>query len=183
VAAVQGMALGGGCEFAMHAAKRVLALESYVGLVEAGVGLIPAGGGCKEFAVRAADWAAQSALRARCSTSVQPVFMTIAMAKVSKSAHEAIDFGFAKAVRHHPVQRQRTALCRHQGSPRPGRCRLCPPVDGARRSGGRQGRYRHLEMMLVNMREGGMISAHDYKVARPLPSPCVAAKSRRQPGR
>jgi hypothetical protein len=55
VAAVQGMALGGGCEFVMHAAKRVMALESYIGLVEAGVGLIPAGGGCKEFAIRAAQ--------------------------------------------------------------------------------------------------------------------------------
>jgi hypothetical protein len=53
VAAVQGMALGGGCEFLMHCAKRVIALESYIGLVEAGVGLIPAGGGCKEFAIRA----------------------------------------------------------------------------------------------------------------------------------
>ena len=53
VAAVQGMALGGGCEFVMHAAHRVFALESYVGLVEAGVGLIPAGGGSKEFALQA----------------------------------------------------------------------------------------------------------------------------------
>jgi 3-hydroxyacyl-CoA dehydrogenase len=69
VAAVQGMALGGGCEFAMHAAKRVLALESYIGLVEAGVGVIPAGGGCKEFALRAAPWAAQSGDTGR---SVQP---------------------------------------------------------------------------------------------------------------
>ncbi|HRI92346.1 MAG TPA: 3-hydroxyacyl-CoA dehydrogenase/enoyl-CoA hydratase family protein, partial [Accumulibacter sp.] len=55
IAAVQGMALGGGCEFLMHAAKRVIALESYIGLVEAGVGLIPAGGGCKELAIRAAQ--------------------------------------------------------------------------------------------------------------------------------
>jgi 3-hydroxyacyl-CoA dehydrogenase len=59
IAAVQGMALGGGCEFLMHAAKRVIALESYIGLVEAGVGLIPAGGGCKEFAIRAAQHAAR----------------------------------------------------------------------------------------------------------------------------
>ena len=57
VAAVQGMALGGGCEFAMQATRRVVALESYLGLVEAGVGLIPAGGGCKEFALQAAEWA------------------------------------------------------------------------------------------------------------------------------
>jgi len=96
VAAVQGMALGGGCEFVMHAGKRVMALESYVGLVEAGVGLIPAGGGCKEFAVRAADWAAQSATPGEVFNFLQPAFMTIAMAKVAKSAVEAVDYGFAR---------------------------------------------------------------------------------------
>jgi 3-hydroxyacyl-CoA dehydrogenase len=69
VAAVQGMALGGGCEFAMHARKRVLALESQLGLVEVGVGLIPSGGGCKELALGAARWAAQSATPARCSAT------------------------------------------------------------------------------------------------------------------
>src|SRR5690606_6368367 len=55
VTAVRGLALGGGCEFQMHAAKSVAALESYVGLVEAGVGLLPAGGGLKEIAVRASQ--------------------------------------------------------------------------------------------------------------------------------
>jgi 3-hydroxyacyl-CoA dehydrogenase len=50
ITAVQSMALGGGCEFVMHSPRAVVALESYIGLVEAGVGLIPAGGGCKEFA-------------------------------------------------------------------------------------------------------------------------------------
>ncbi len=54
VAAVDGMALGGGCEFTMHCDRAVASLESYIGLVEAGVGLLPAGGGCKEFAMRAA---------------------------------------------------------------------------------------------------------------------------------
>src|SRR5690606_16137429 len=52
VAAVRGMALGGGCEFQMHSARTVAALESYIGLVEAGVGLLPAGGGLKEIATR-----------------------------------------------------------------------------------------------------------------------------------
>ncbi len=51
VAAVRGMALGGGCEFQMHAARTVFSLESYIGLVEAGVGLLPAGGGLKEIAL------------------------------------------------------------------------------------------------------------------------------------
>jgi 3-hydroxyacyl-CoA dehydrogenase len=54
IAAVAGLALGGGCELALHAAKRVAALESYIGLVEVGVGLVPAGGGLKEAALRAA---------------------------------------------------------------------------------------------------------------------------------
>jgi 3-hydroxyacyl-CoA dehydrogenase len=53
VAAVDGLALGGGCEFIMHSDRAVATLESYIGLVEAGVGLLPAGGGCKEFALRA----------------------------------------------------------------------------------------------------------------------------------
>ena len=73
-----GSALGGGCEFAMHAAKRVLALESYLGLVEVGVGLIPAGGGCKEFALQAAEWAARSATPNDLLAFLQPVFMNIA---------------------------------------------------------------------------------------------------------
>src|SRR5690606_21320449 len=55
VAAVAGLALGGGCELLLHATRRVAALESYIGLVEVGVGLIPAGGGLKEIAVRAAE--------------------------------------------------------------------------------------------------------------------------------
>ena len=54
VCAVRGMALGGSCEFILHADRTVAALESYIGLVEVGVGLLPAGGGSKEFAVRAA---------------------------------------------------------------------------------------------------------------------------------
>ena len=55
VAALRGQALGGGCELMMHCSTVVAAFESYPGLVEIGVGLIPAGGGCKEFAMRAAD--------------------------------------------------------------------------------------------------------------------------------
>ncbi len=55
VAAVRGMAFGGGCEFQMHSARTVAALESYIGLVEAGVGLLPAGGGLKELALRASQ--------------------------------------------------------------------------------------------------------------------------------
>jgi len=166
VAAVQGMALGGGCEFVMHAGKRVMALESYVGLVEAGVGLIPAGGGCKEFAVRAADWAAQSATPGEVFNYLQPVFSTIAMAKVAKSAQEVIDFGFAKPsdtilFNAHELLyvaiREARAMADAGYAP--------PPLARGIPVAGKNG-IATLEMMLVNMKEGGMISAHDYRVAR-----------------
>jgi len=93
VAAVNGMALGGGCEVVMHSSRAVAALESYIGLVEAGVGLIPAGGGCKEFALRASEAAARIS-GGDVFLFLQPVFQTVAMANVSKSALEARELGF-----------------------------------------------------------------------------------------
>jgi 3-hydroxyacyl-CoA dehydrogenase len=166
VAAVQGMALGGGCEFAMHAAKRVLALESYMGLVEAGVGLIPAGGGCKEFALQAAEWAARTVTPNEVLAFIQPAFMNIATAKVSKSAHEAIGYGFAKAsdtVLFHNDELLHVAIKEARALADAGHAPKQPargiPVAG--RAG-----IAAMEMNLVNMRDGGMISAYDYQVAR-----------------
>jgi len=166
VAAVQGMALGGGCEFAMHAPRRVLALESYMGLVEAGVGLIPAGGGCKEFALQAAAWAERGGNTGDLMAFLQPAFMAIATAKVSKSAQQAVEYGFARdsdTVLFHPDEllyvalREARALAEAGHAPRQ-RARGIPVA-------GRAG-IASLEMMLVNMRDGGMISAYDYQVAR-----------------
>ncbi|MFC4526656.1 3-hydroxyacyl-CoA dehydrogenase/enoyl-CoA hydratase family protein [Dyella halodurans] len=91
VAAVRGLALGGGCEFQMHSARTVAALESYIGLVEAGVGLLPAGGGLKELAVRAAQANPEDPFEA-----LKKVFETIAMAKVSGSAMEAKQLGLLR---------------------------------------------------------------------------------------
>ncbi|MFN6961757.1 MAG: enoyl-CoA hydratase/isomerase family protein, partial [Rhodocyclaceae bacterium] len=166
VAAVEGMALGGGCEFLMHCAKRVLALESYVGLVEAGVGLIPAGGGCKEFAVRAARWAQQSATPDEVFGFLQPVFQTIAMAKVAESALEAIDCGFAQAtdtVRFNAKEILYVALKEARALADAG---FAPPLPARDIPvAGRTG-IASFEMMLVNMKEGAMISAHDYRVAK-----------------
>ena len=166
VVAVQGMALGGGCEFLMHAGKRVMALESYVGLVEAGVGLIPAGGGCKEFAIRAADWAAQSATPGEVFNFLQPVFQTIAMAKVAKSAVEVIDFGFAKpsdTILFNANELLFVAIKEARAMANAG---YAPPLmPRAIPVAGRNG-IATFEMMLVNMKEGGMISAHDYRVAK-----------------
>src|SRR5690606_22498208 len=86
VAAVRGLALGGGCEFQMHSARTVAALESYIGLVEAGVGLLPAGGGLKEIALRAAQAAGPGG---DVFAQLKPYFETVAMGKVSTSAIEA----------------------------------------------------------------------------------------------
>ncbi|RCS30701.1 3-hydroxyacyl-CoA dehydrogenase/enoyl-CoA hydratase family protein [Rhodanobacter denitrificans] len=91
VSAVRGLALGGGCEFQMHSARTVAALESYIGLVEAGVGLLPAGGGLHELAVRAAK-----ANPADPFEELKKVFETVAMAKVSASAFEAKSLGLLR---------------------------------------------------------------------------------------
>ncbi|HRP22512.1 3-hydroxyacyl-CoA dehydrogenase/enoyl-CoA hydratase family protein [Thauera sp.] len=165
VAAVQGMALGGGCEFAMHAAHRVFALESYVGLVEAGVGLIPAGGGSKEFALQA-HALAQRAAGGDVFPYVQTAFQTIAMATVAKSALEAVQLGFGRAgddvvfnaheILHAAISRARAMA---ESAWRPPL--FNPQVSVAGRNG-----IATCEMLLLNMAEGGFISAHDYRVAK-----------------
>ena len=90
IVAPHGMTLGGGCEMSMHADKVVAAAESYIGLVEFGVGVIPGGGGSKEMALRAADLFRKNDIELNV---LQEYFMTIAMAKVSTSAYEAFDLG------------------------------------------------------------------------------------------
>ncbi len=93
VAAVDGMALGGGCEFVMHSARVVATLESYIGLVEAGVGLLPAGGGCKELALRAAD----EARGADVFPFLRRYFQNVAMAEIGRSAVQARELGYLRA--------------------------------------------------------------------------------------
>ncbi len=165
VAALQGMALGGGCEFALHAAHRVFALESYVGLVEAGVGLIPSGGGSKELALRAAA-GVEATAGGDVFPFIQPVFETIAMAKVSKSAVQAVSMGFGRTmddIVFHPRELLHVALARAralaESAYRP------PVVQPGVKVAGRTG-IANCEMMLTNMQEGGYISAHDYRVAK-----------------
>ncbi len=88
VVAPHGMTLGGGCEMTLHADKVVAAAESYIGLVEFGVGVIPGGGGSKEMALRAADTFQKNDVELN---RLQEHFLTIGMAKVSTSAYEAYD--------------------------------------------------------------------------------------------
>ncbi|MCU1288709.1 MAG: 3-hydroxyacyl-CoA dehydrogenase [Acidobacteria bacterium] len=95
VTAPYGLTLGGGCEISMHGDKARAAAETYIGLVEIGVGLIPAGGGTKELTMRAMD-------KAKATPDADPLaflkktFETIAMAKVATSAHEAKSFGIMR---------------------------------------------------------------------------------------
>ena len=88
IAAPHGMTLGGGCELSMHADKVVAAAETYIGLVEFGVGVIPGGGGSKEMALRASDTFKKDDVELNV---LQEHFLTIGMAKVSTSAYEAYD--------------------------------------------------------------------------------------------
>lgn len=165
IAAVNGMALGGGCEIVMHATRAVCALESYIGLVEVGVGLIPAGGGCKEFALRSAQAAARTATNDPMNW-LQNIFQMIAMANVSKSARHAKEMGLLREqdiVILHPQEllhvARKTALGLAASGYRAPLPPMAIPVAG-------RGGIATLEMMLVNMREGGMISAHDYRVSK-----------------
>jgi 3-hydroxyacyl-CoA dehydrogenase len=165
VVAAQGMALGGGCEFVMHAAKRVVALECYIGLVEAGVGLIPAGGGCKEFAIRAWQHAAKTGGNDPFEF-IQPIFTNIAMATVSKSGAQARELGYvldSDTVVFNAHELLYVALREARGMAEAGYYPKLSPrnIKVAGRTG-----IANCEMMLANMKEGGMISAHDYLVAR-----------------
>ena len=165
VAAVQGMALGGGCEFLMHCARRVVALESYIGLVEAGVGLIPAGGGCKEFVLRAARGAARTASRDPFEF-IAPVFNTIAMAVASKSALQARELGFvldSDTIVMNAQELLYVALSEAYAMAEAG---YRPPLPARRiKVAGRAG-IANCELLLTNLQEGGRISAHDYRVAK-----------------
>ena len=159
VAAVAGLALGGGCELALHAAKRVASLESYIGLVEVGVGLIPAGGGLKEAALRAAHDAGGNDILQFLKSS----FLNAATANVSKSALEAKKMGYLKssdvivfnAYELLHVAKVEARAMFDAGYRAPLKA-LIPVV-------GRNG-IATIMAQLVNMRDGGFISAHDYKL-------------------
>ncbi len=91
IAAPHGMALGGGCEICLHADKVIAHAETYTGLVEFGVGLIPGGGGTKEFAVRNYDDLNEGDIRIN---NLRNRFLTVGQAKVGTSAHEAFELGY-----------------------------------------------------------------------------------------
>ncbi len=163
ISAIRGLALGGGCELAIHSSKRVAALESYIGLVEVGVGLVPGAGGLTYIARRAAE-------NAETSTGKDLVpfltegFTAAAMAKVGTSALESRKLGYllhSDIVVPHKDELLFVAINEAkamyaQGYRAPHKRQF--PVAG--RSG-----IATIKGSLVNMRDGGFISAHDFYIA------------------
>ncbi len=162
VAAVRGLALGGGCEFQMHAARTVAHLESYIGLVEAGVGLLPAGGGLKELAVRASAAAGPGG---DVFAQLKPAFEAVAMAKVGTSALEAKELGLLRKTDTiafnafellHIAKQQALALAESG---------YRPPMPARHIQVAGDVGIATFRMMLANMLEGRFISPHDGEIA------------------
>ena len=93
IIAPHGYTFGGGCELSMHADKVIAAAETYIGLVEFGVGIIPGGAGSKEMALRASEGLLKDDVKLN---KLRDYFINVAMAKVATSAHEGFDLGFLK---------------------------------------------------------------------------------------
>ena len=160
IAAVDGLALGGGCEFSMHCTRIVATLESYIGLVEVGVGLLPAGGGSKELAQRAAAEARGGDI----FPFLRRYFQCVAMGEVAKSAVQARDMGYLRNSDRIVLNRfellhiaKQEALALNASDYRPPLHQRQIPVSG------RVG-IATFQASMINMLEGGFISEHDYNI-------------------
>lgn len=162
VAAVRGLALGGGCEFQMHSAKTVAGLESYIGLVEAGVGLLPAGGGLKEIAVRASQAAGPGG---DVFAELKRTFETVAMAKVSTSALEAKELGLLRATDKVVFNAYEALYIAKQEALALAESGYRPPLPARRIQVAGEVGIATFKMLLVNMLEGRFISEYDYEIA------------------
>ncbi len=164
VSAIRGMALGGGCELAVYSQRRVAAMESYIGLVEVGVGLVPGAGGLTYIARRAAEAQAQSTHKDLLPFLTEG-FTAAAMAKVGTSALESRKLGFlldSDVVVPNKDELLWVAIAEAKAMAAQGwRAPLARPFPVAGRSG-----KATILGQLVNMRDGGFISQHDFHIAR-----------------
>ncbi len=160
VAAVDGLALGGGCEFIMHCDRAVATLESYIGLVEVGVGLLPAGGGCKEFTLRAA----QEARGGDAFAFLRRYFEAVATAQVARSAEHAREIGYLRAtdrvIMHRfellAIAKTEARALAQAGYRPPLRARDIPVLGRSAAA--------TIKVHMTNMLEGKYISEHDYLI-------------------
>ncbi len=160
VAAVKGYAFGGGCEILLHCSAVVAVLESYIGLVEAGVGIIPGWGGSKEMALRAANssdpW-----------QDFEKRYKNLAMAQVATSAREAQQMGFLRESDTIVMNTKELLLVAKQRANFMAISGYRPPLKAKFKVFGEQG-IATVNGLLVNMFAGGQISEHDLLIARNL---------------
>lgn len=164
VAALAGLALGGGCELAVHCARRVAHFETYIGLVEVGIGLVPGAGGLAFCARRAAELQAEAAPDAPLLSFVKKFALAVAGAQVSKSALDARKMGYLHAS--DPIVMNRhellyVAVCQAHALAEAG---WRAPLPQRFPVAGRDG-IATLKAQLLNMKVGGYISEHDFVVA------------------
>jgi 3-hydroxyacyl-CoA dehydrogenase len=166
VAAPFGMTLAGGCEICLASAKMQAAAETYMGLVEIGVGLIPAGGGTKEMLLRCTEGIPSNVVDADLLPFVRQAFETVAMAKVATSAKEAQRLGYMRPTDKITINRdyliynaKKTVLDLVAEGYRPPRPKKNVKVMGEKG-------FALLQMGLFYMQEGGYISEHDVKVGK-----------------
>ena len=164
VVAPAGLAIGGGCEICLHGDRVRAAAETYMGLVEVGVGLIPAGGGTKEMLLRAVDEADTDDV----FPNVQTAFQTMGLGKVSTSAPDARRLGYLRAVDGVVMNRERliaeakaAALARVREGYHPPTVRTSVPVGGA-------DTLAKLSLGVHLMHRAGRISDHDALIGRKL---------------
>ena len=163
VSAVRGLALGGGCELAVYSSKRVVAMESYIGLVEVGVGLVPGAGGLTYIARRATENAATSTGRDLLAFLTEG-FTAAAMAKVGTSALESRKLGYlldSDVIVAHKDELLFVAINEAKAMFTSG---YRAPHKRQFAVAGRSG-IATIKGSLVNMRDGGFVSAHDFHIA------------------
>jgi 3-hydroxyacyl-CoA dehydrogenase len=164
VSAVRGIALGGGCELAVYSARRVAAMESYMGLVEVGVGLVPGAGGLTYIARRAAEMAAAGNANADIQKFLIDGFTSAAMAKVGTSAIESRKLGYllwSDVIVPHKDELLYVAIQQARAMADSGwRAPARKPFPVAGRNA-----IATIKAQLANMRDGGFVSAHDFHIA------------------
>lgn len=171
VVAPFGLCLGGGAEVALHAAARQAYVELYMGLVETGVGLLPAGGGCKEMTLRAIEAAAAIRADARgesveVNETIRKNFETIAMAKVSTSATEARNLNLLRGGDGITMNRDRLLHDAKSKARRLADSGFTPPMSQTNIAAPGEAVLATLKLGIHMMREAEFISDHDVKIAR-----------------
>lgn len=164
VAALAGMALGGGCELALHCAKRVAHFETYIGLVEVGLGLVPGSGGLAHCARRAAELQNETAPEIPLLALLKKSALAVASAQVSKSALDAREIGYLLPSDTVVMNRYELLYVAVREAAMLAQAGWRPPLQRTFPVAGRDA-IATLKVQLVNMQVGGFISAHDFTVA------------------